>query len=142
MRREKSCGAVVFHTGSNVEYLLLHYAAGHWDFPKGHTEGGESEKETATRELREETGLTEVRIASSFREAIRYPLRHAEKEVIFFLAESATKTVKLSREHTGYAWLPYEAALAQLTYPTAQEVLRKAHAFMTQHGASHATENA
>ena len=59
MRYEKSCGALVFRRASQgLEVLLLKHRAGHWDFPKGHVEAGESEQETALREVLEESGLT------------------------------------------------------------------------------------
>ena len=56
---EKSCGAIVYrrHHG-NLEILLIkHVNSGHWSFPKGHVEEGETEVETATREIKEETGI-------------------------------------------------------------------------------------
>ena len=47
MLREKSCGAVIFHKkDDSTKYLLLNYAAGHWDFVKGNVEANETEKET------------------------------------------------------------------------------------------------
>ena len=50
MIREKSCGAVVFiKKEDQTKYLLLNYAAGHWDFVKGNVELNETEKETVLR---------------------------------------------------------------------------------------------
>ena len=59
MKREKSCGALVVRkNGENFDLVLLrHRFGGHWSFPKGHVEAGESERQTALREVREETGL-------------------------------------------------------------------------------------
>lgn len=54
MKKEKSAGAVIIN---DKKVLLLHYSSGHWDFPKGHIEKGETELETAKREVKEETGL-------------------------------------------------------------------------------------
>ena len=49
---EKSCGAVVFREENGVRlYLLLHYAEGHWDLPKGHVEKGESEEQNKLKKL-------------------------------------------------------------------------------------------
>ena len=50
MDHEKSCGAVIVRDGNGIEYLLLQYETGHWDFVKGHVELGESEVETTSRE--------------------------------------------------------------------------------------------
>ncbi|GAI42981.1 unnamed protein product, partial [marine sediment metagenome] len=47
MPLEKSAGAVIFsRSDKKIEYLLLHYQAGHWDFPKGNIEKGEKLEET------------------------------------------------------------------------------------------------
>ena len=60
MKREKSCGAVVYRYNNDVLEVLLirHRFGGHWSFPKGHVEEGENEFQTALREVKEETGLT------------------------------------------------------------------------------------
>ena len=59
MKKEKSCGAIVYREKDGVEILLIkHKNGGHWAFPKGHVENKETEEETALREIREETGLT------------------------------------------------------------------------------------
>ena len=59
MRKEKSCGALVVRRGAeSPEILLIKHNGGHWAFPKGHVEAGETEEETALREVQEETGLT------------------------------------------------------------------------------------
>lgn len=144
---EKSCGVVVFRdpqppAGSRKQetqeperlYLILHYEEGHWDFPKGHVERGEEEKETARREVREETGIGDLAFAGGFRERIEYFYRRdgrlMHKEVFFFAARTRAGGVKLSHEHVGYDWLPYEKALERLTYPNAKDILKKARAFL------------
>ena len=56
---EKSCGAVVFtRLNGEIKYVIIQSLAGYYGFPKGHMEAGESEKQTALREVYEETGLT------------------------------------------------------------------------------------
>ncbi len=59
MKREKSCGAVLVRRAvSGWETLLIRHAnGGHWAFPKGHVEPGETEAQTALREIREETAI-------------------------------------------------------------------------------------
>ncbi|MGA2767388.1 MAG: NUDIX domain-containing protein [Candidatus Bathyarchaeia archaeon] len=135
---EKSCGAVVFKRNGEVEYLLLHYEAGHWDYVKGQVEQDESEKDTVTRELKEETGITNARFIEGFREEISYFYRRrgrtVHKEVIFFLIETKDSNVKLSYEHVGYEWLNYEKAMAKLTFANAKKVLAKAHGFLEKQG--------
>ena len=59
MKTEKSCGAVVLRKNQGRLQVLLikHINGGHWAFPKGHVERGETEEQTALREIKEETGL-------------------------------------------------------------------------------------
>lgn len=134
MLREKSCGAVVFLKRSRVQYLLLHYQAGHWDFVKGNVEPNESEQETVTRELQEETGITDAKFIEDFKERIEYFYRRQgstlRKEVIFFLMETETEKVKISYEHVGYTWLDYKQAMEKLTFKNAKDVLQKAQKLM------------
>ena len=83
---EKSCGAIVYRKfHGNTELLLIKHAnGGHWSFPKGHVEPGETELETAAREIREETGI-EVIIDPTFREIVSYsPKKDTQKDVIYF----------------------------------------------------------
>ena len=132
MVKERSVGAVIYRLeASQPYYLLLHYGAGHWDFPKGHPEKGESDMEALRREIWEETGITDVVFDLEFREKIHYFFRKegktVYKEVVFFLGQTKTKEVKLSFEHIGYAWLTYEKALKQLTFDSSKQVLKKAH---------------
>ena len=139
MLREKSCGAVVFIKKDDpVKYLLLNYAAEHWDFVKGNVELNESEKETVVRELKEETSITEARFIDGFREVIAYFYRRqgltVHKEVVFFLMEAYTDKVKLSFEHVGYSWLDYQHAMEKLTFKNAKDVLQKAHDFLKKNG--------
>jgi bis(5'-nucleosidyl)-tetraphosphatase len=121
----------VFLKNEETKYLLLHYEAGHWDFVKGNVEPNESEKETVTRELQEETGIVDARFIDDFREKIDYFYRRQgttiHKEVIFFIIETHTETVKLSFEHVGYIWLNYKDAMEKLTFKNAKDILQKAH---------------
>ena len=58
MKAVQSAGIVVYYQeNKHIEYLVLQYAAGHWDFEKGHIETGETKEEAAKRELMEEAGL-------------------------------------------------------------------------------------
>ena len=72
MKREFSAGVVVFSMrNKTIEYLLLHYASGHWDFPKGHIEKGETKQETALRELKEEAGMS-AQLCEGFEDSFEY----------------------------------------------------------------------
>jgi len=134
MPREKSCGAVVFRKNREVEYLLLHYEAGHWDFVKGQVEVNESEKETVMRELEEETKITDAHFVGNFREEISYVYRRKGKtiykKVAYFLVQAQKTKVTLSYEHVAYVWLTYQKAIERLTFKNAKNVLKKAHEFL------------
>jgi len=133
--REKSCGAVVFlKKDNNVNYLLLHYEAGHWDFVKGNVEPNESEKSTVLRELQEETGIVDAQFIEGFKERVEYFYRRQgatiHKEVIFYLMETHTEKVELSFEHVGFVWLDYQHAIEKLNFSNAKKVLQKAQEFL------------
>ncbi|HEX2971016.1 MAG TPA: NUDIX domain-containing protein [Tepidisphaeraceae bacterium] len=133
-RRERSAGVILFRdtpqSPSRRLYLLLDYGR-HWDYPKGHVESGEDDLAAATRELTEETGITEIGLVPGFREEITYFFRagkkgHVRKTVVFFLACTSTEQVILSDEHVGYAWFPAEQALQHMKYPSAKKLLTAA----------------
>ena len=132
---EKSCGAVVFREEAGVRlYLLLHYNEGHWDLPKGHAEKGETEEETARREIEEETGLKNIEFLPLFRHTISYFFkrngRNVPKDVVFFLAKTGQDEVKISGEHLDYVWLTYLQAEKKITYKNARNTLQQAENYL------------
>ena len=136
MATERSAGAVIFRRfGKGILYLLLHYhfKTDYWDFPKGNIESGEAEEETVKREVKEETGIADIRFVPDFREKISYFYRRGGdtifKEVIFYLAETGESEVRLSDEHTGYEWVGFEDAAKKLK-ENSRNVLMKADRFL------------
>lgn len=132
---EKSAGAVLFRKEKGtIWYLLLHYEMGHWSFPKGNIEKGESLEETVRREIKEETGIKDIKLIEGFKEHIKYFYKLKGKNIFkivtYFLAETKTREIKISWEHTGFKWLSYEEALKTITYKNAREVLKKANEFL------------
>lgn len=85
----KSCGVLVYREENGVrEYLLALQLGDHWSIPKGHMEAGESEEETALRELFEETGLSATLDAGK-RATMEYPIStHCRKEVVIFTGQA------------------------------------------------------
>jgi len=138
MRHEFSAGIVVYreHEGQRL-YLLLHYASGHWDFAKGKIEKGETKQEAALRELKEEANIS-AKILPGFEFSFDYWFRGYEtrelinKTVYFFVGPTQETDITLSKEHQGFAWLPYDTALEQLTYDNAKELLADAEAFLNK----------
>lgn len=132
MKQEKSCGAVVFFEAEGRRlYLIEKMRQGHLSLCKGHVEGAETEKETALREIREETALS-AEILEGFRETTEYSPRPGRwKTVVFFLAKAAgTDTAPQPEEVTEISWLPLEKALDTLTFESDRGGLRKADAFL------------
>jgi len=73
MGEEKSAGIVLFRNISNKnEFLLLNYPQGHWDFIKGKVEQNETPHETALRETKEETGISNIEFVDGFEESVEY----------------------------------------------------------------------
>lgn len=134
MTYEYSCGAVVFtRIGGVPHYLMIHQTAGHWGFPKGHMEPGETERETALREIFEETGLR-VTLLEGFRAVSEYDLPgkpDTRKRVVFFLAQYTDQKVRpQAAEVQSARLLPYRDALELLQHEDSKRVLTEAHAFL------------
>jgi 8-oxo-dGTP pyrophosphatase MutT (NUDIX family) len=140
---EKSAGAVIFRREKNkIFYLVLHYPfsgssspkEGHWDFPKGHIEKGETIEQTIKREVKEETGIDDLKFIEGFKETIRYFFKRKEKMIMkfvtFLLAKTRKKEIKLSFEHLGFEWAIFEDAKEKITFRVSKEILEKANKFL------------
>ena len=137
MIEETSAGIVLFRKEDSKNlFLLLHYPSGHWDFVKGKMEEGESTHETAVRETKEETGITDVNFVDDFEEWIEYNFQYQKelvhKKVVFFLAETTTKEVNISHEHLDYTWMDYNTAMEKTTFDNAKTVLTKAQMLLSK----------
>lgn len=118
----------------------------YWDLPKGRMEGRETRFETIEREIQEETGIKSIKVIHGFSTwtAFFYRAKGEEKKnrkkvkkglnifklVAYFLVETKTKNVKLSREHNAFKWLEYKKARELLTYKQTKKVLVKANRFL------------
>ncbi|MGQ9514930.1 MAG: bis(5'-nucleosyl)-tetraphosphatase [Thermoproteota archaeon] len=135
MPKEISAGAIIFRKNTSRKYLLLHYEASHWDFPKGNIEKGEKTETTVRREVKEETGIEGITFIPGFKQRINYFYKRDKKtiykEVIHLLAETKTNTVKLSNEHTGFTWLDYKKAYELVTFRSSKEILKKADSYLS-----------
>jgi 8-oxo-dGTP pyrophosphatase MutT (NUDIX family) len=125
--QEKSCGAVVYrkHHG-NIEILLIkHLNSGHWSFPKGHIEEGETEFETAKREIKEETGI-DVIIDHTFRETVTYsPRKDTQKIVVYFLGKALNYEYSAQKEEIAEVrWFDIGHAPAVLTYENDKSIIK------------------
>lgn len=124
MEQEKSCGAIVINKNNKI--LLVHHNAGHWDFPKGHIENGETEEQTAIREVKEETNI-DIIINNKYRYTTNYsPKENVMKEVVYFLAQNIDEDKKPQLEEVSEVkWFTLEEAMNTITYENSKEILNK-----------------
>lgn len=126
---EKSCGAIVIYkSGDHCKILLVRNHNGrNYSFPKGHVEQGETEEQTAIREVKEETGL-DITIIPSFREVADYcPFGKIRKRVVFFMAQTMSDEVHIQEEEIdSYIWVDLNEAHHRCTYDNDLRVIRKA----------------
>ena len=137
MIEETSAGIVLFRRENDkILFLLLHYPSGHWDFVKGKMENGETYHETAIRETKEETGITDITFLENFEEWIQYNFQYegelVNKKVVFFLAETKTKEIEISHEHLDFTWMDYVTAMEKTTFDNAKTVLSKSYALLSK----------
>jgi len=136
---QTSAGVVLFRNVSHEKsFLLLNYPQGHWDFIKGKMEQNETPRVTALRETKEETGITDIEFIDGFEGNIEYnfKFKHEDvhKKVIFFLAKTNSKKIRLSHEHNDYLWSGYSESLKKITYQGSKNVLSKANEFLLNTG--------
>ena len=139
MNYEYSCGAVVFtRIGGQPHYVLVRakdQPEGCHGFPKGHMEPGETEEQTALREILEETGLR-VRLIPGFRAVTEYNLPtppDTRKRVIFFLAEYEDQTpIPQESELSAITLAPWPQALELTEFADSKRILTNAHEFLTK----------
>lgn len=135
---EKSCGAVILYKEKGdveASVLLVKNQKGRfWSFPKGHVELWENEKETAVREIKEETNL-DVEILDNFREISDYcPFGKIRKRVVFFLAAAKSNRVKIQEsEIDSYTWVKLSEAKRVCTYENDLRVIDKAREYYEDH---------
>lgn len=131
---EKSCGAVVFtRIGKEIKYVLAQNFEGIYGFPKGHVEPGETEQETALREIFEEVHLKPT-IIDDFRVISEYVLpnkKDVSKQVVFFLAEYENQEIVAQQEELSTAALvTFNEAMSLLQHETNRKILNNANNYL------------
>ena len=121
MKYEKSCGAIVIEDG---KVLLVKHNAGHWDFPKGHVEEGETEFETAIREVKEETNI-DIKIEKQNRYISEYSTKEdVMKTVIYFLGEKIGGEDKPQIEEVSdVEWVDVNKAVERITHQRSKDIM-------------------
>ncbi|MGQ0539903.1 MAG: NUDIX hydrolase [Gemmatimonadaceae bacterium] len=124
-------GVVVRHSAGGALYLLIRDSYGKWGFPKGHVEDGEDPAAAATREVAEETGLSDLTVRGAL-DPIQWRFRFngvlVHKTCHFFLMASASSATSPQRGEgiTACRWEPYARARALIPYANARAVLQQA----------------
>ena len=115
-----------------MELLLLkHRFGGHWSFPKGHVERGETERQTALREVKEETGL-DIGLIDGFRQSVSYFPRHnIKKQVVYFLGSALSDhVVRQEEEISEICWVEIGRAYEMVTFKNDKTLINHAKAFL------------
>lgn len=134
MQYETSCGAVVYTVvNGEVRYVIIQSTEGIHGFPKGHMEPGESEEQTALREIWEEVGL-KPRFLDGFRLVDEHPLPRKPgtmKRVVYFLAEYHNQVLVIQQaELRGAQLLPFRDAYRIFEFDSNRHILQQADAYL------------
>ena len=122
--REPTAGGVVWRRNkknNEVEVLLIQDAKDRWTVPKGHIEEGETARDTAEREIREETGLQEMRVMGWLGK-INFRYRRKNSLVLMstqiYLVQALGDTNDLQKEEwmNGIAWTNAKDAMDKIEY--------------------------
>ncbi|MBR3943150.1 MAG: DUF1653 domain-containing protein [Clostridia bacterium] len=113
---ERSCGAAIYREREGrIEYLvLLQCGSKSWSFPKGHMEAGESRRQTALREVKEETGMS-VKLFRQPCKTVTYTLRNNRIKYVHLFLAKARGPVRIKRDEIrAYRWVDKEEAIRLL----------------------------
>ncbi len=119
-------------TDLDIHYLLIHHTKWHRAFPKGHSEWNEESRETALRELREETWVTQVTLWDTiYTEHYEFDHKwvHVTKQVDYFLGHcDQCQPTTIQPEETIEAWrYTYNEAIKLLTFEESKNLLKQVH---------------
>ncbi len=134
---ERSCGAIVFRKiNDEYRYLIIkNKRSAHWSFPKGHVEIGETDEQTAMREVLEESGL-HIEIIPGFMATSDYLIQgRVEKQVNIYAARTTDINTKIQEsEIEDYSWLTFESAIKRLKFENDRKILSDARNFLLSQG--------
>lgn len=135
--KDESFGVIpILRQGETYLFLLVQHKAGHWAFPKGHANIGESPVQAGCREFVEETGISNYQLLEgiSFSESYTFTRKGQtfDKTVIYFPAFVESEIVKPQEEEIqNYMWADYEKALTLITYEPSKRMLMDVNQYLT-----------
>lgn len=139
MKKDHSYGIIPLRIHDHKqEVLLVQHHAGHWAFPKGHPEKGESPQQAAERELKEETGLIIVRYLHDLPFIENYffyfndSLIH--KTVWYYLALVEGEVINQACEIQNSTWMSWDDALMRMTFKEGRRICQEAKDFLVKEG--------
>lgn len=123
LKKEISCGCIIIK--NNKILLVYEKRRNFWGLPKGHVEQGESEEETALREVREEVGL-DVEIDKTKRYTLNYIINNEiDKTSVFYIAKPKNEDIKIQESEIGnIKWCSFEEAVELLTFEDWKQMLK------------------
>ena len=142
--KETSVGAFIYKIESGEILFLLIYSKrnNEWGFPKGHVEPNETELETAKREIKEETGITDLKFIKDFRCCDTYKIkgtlnstknRIIDKKVIYYLASTREDFKGSVDDEIGQAeWLNFNQATEYLKHDNQKKLLKQAYVYIKE----------
>lgn len=141
MQSDESFGVIpVRGEPGAYEFLLIQHKAGHWGFPKGHADPGETPIETALRELTEETGLSveALRDRPGFEESYVFTKLKSGKRVLkrvtFYVGRVGPgEPVPCPKEVRGVAWGDAASTRARLTFDEGRALFDQVLAYLEEH---------
>jgi ADP-ribose pyrophosphatase YjhB (NUDIX family) len=123
--REPTAGGIIFRRNPDkndlIEILLIQDAKGRWTIPKGHVEEGENPRDTARREINEETGLKEMNVLDwlgkiNFRYRRNDSLVLMTTEIFLVQATGNTDDIKKEKWMMSLGWMSANEALDKIEY--------------------------
>ncbi len=140
IKKDLSCGVIPVYKkpGGIFIFCLVKHQGGHWGFPKGHSDLGESEQQTATRELAEETGINRVNIVPDAVFSEEYSFEQDtilyNKSVKYFLGFVSDITTSIpndfKEEISELKWVTYEDAKEVITFKNSKSILDKVYRYL------------
>lgn len=140
-RTEVSAGGLVYkRTAQGILFAMQKDSYGHWTFPKGHVRKGESYKQTAVREIKEELGLSNLRFRKPlgkidiwFRDRFVFKGKLVRKYIHYFLFEADPKSVLIPLQSSDKgeqideaSWIPIQEVWEFSDYEDMNQIVKKA----------------